>query len=384
MTDSGGVCPTDQAIAAALRSQRTEAKQKLAGQLAARRAMKGEMEEAFNPFSADKKAQFKALAERRRELSREEQMVGQRVQAKGEADSAADQKQNLNPELNKDQLLRLLEYLMGRGLTDPEALLEEVLKVFPDPSLADEALDFLLETTEGDLQETVHAARGLLNERMGREVAAGRNIAAEARGYSERGLGTATELRDLYRDITGNPRDHNTLFRELAAQYKFEQLRDVIDFLLHSLGADLRAKGPSISRGELYRLMTEARVLQSILQIYLFFQGREGMIARLMAEIGYVPPEELDFQTLSRTFVELVDERYPSAAKLYSLARELGISEEVAAQIVIFSQFRDAIRGVAPRIYRSLQHRYELLMAIIEALEELETKLEEEEEEGGL
>ncbi len=381
MSGSGGITPIQQALAAALRSQKATTRARLAGQAAAKRSLKAELSEAFNPFSADKKTQFKALAERKRELTKEEEMVGHRVTAKGEADAAADRKQNLNPELGKDQLMRLREFLMGKGTTTPEELLADVLDVFSDPSLADEALDFLLETTEGDLQETVHAARDLLNDRMGREVAAGKNIATEARSYSEKGLGTATDLRDLYRDITGNPREHNTLFAELAAKYDFEQLKDVIEFLLSSLGSDLRAKGPSIARGELYRLMTEARTLQSILQIYRFFQGREAIIARLMAQSGYVPPEELDFQTLARTFVDLVDERYPSAAKIFALARQLGISEEVAAQIIIISQFRDAIRQVAPRIYRSLQHRYELLMAIIEALEELEDQLEELEEE---
>ena len=52
---------------------------------------------------------------------------------------------------------------------------------------------------------------------------------------------------------------------------------------------------------------------------------------------------------------------------------------QVPAQIIVFEQFRDAIRQVAPRIYRSLQHRYDLLMAILETLEDLEDELEEDE-----
>jgi len=42
---------------------------------------------------------------------------------------------------------------------------------------------------------------------------------------------------------------------------------------------------------------------------------------------------------------------------------------------------RDAVRGVAPRLFRSNQHRHDVLMSFIEALEELEDRLEEGAEE---
>jgi len=51
--------------------------------------------------------------------------------------------------------------------------------------------------------------------------------------------------------------------------------------------------------------------------------------------------------------------------------------ETVAAEIIILSQFRDAVRAISPQFYRSIQHRDEVYMAIIEALEDLEDELEE-------
>ena len=49
------------------------------------------------------------------------------------------------------------------------------------------------------------------------------------------------------------------------------------------------------------------------------------------------------------------------------------------AKIIALSQLRDAVREVAVnQIYKSLQHRDELYLAIIEALEELEDQLEEQ------
>lgn len=49
-------------------------------------------------------------------------------------------------------------------------------------------------------------------------------------------------------------------------------------------------------------------------------------------------------------------------------------------KIIIINKFRDAVKSVAPNhIYRSIQHRDDVFMAVIEALEDLEDKLEEEE-----
>ena len=87
------------------------------------------------------------------------------------------------------------------------------------------------------------------------------------------------------------------------------------------------------------------------------------------------------FESLSKLFMSLAAERYPSSDKILGSAGKLGIEKWILAKIIAFTQFRDAIREVAiHQIYRSLQHRDELYLAIIEALEDLEDELEEMEE----
>jgi len=54
--------------------------------------------------------------------------------------------------------------------------------------------------------------------------------------------------------------------------------------------------------------------------------------------------------------------------------------EAVTTEIILISQLRDMVRAISPRFYRSLQHRDEVYMAIIEALEDLEEELEDIEE----
>lgn len=59
------------------------------------------------------------------------------------------------------------------------------------------------------------------------------------------------------------------------------------------------------------------------------------------------------------------------------LKRPMRTLEVVTTEIIILSQLRDTVRAISPRFYRSIQHRDEVYMAIIEALEDLEDELEE-------
>ncbi len=296
----------------------------------------------------------------------------------------AEEHERKNPEL-KSKVLKLL-----RERIKPDSKSEDIQEIldefYPDPTLADDAMEFLLDTTEGELHQQVEEAKENLNENKGREITAGRNISKQARQASDKGLGTPTSLRDMYRDITGNPRDSNTMFQELSEKYAFKEMHKVVKFLLHSLGSDMKSKGPSIPKGELHRLMTETRSLQAILGVYRFFKTRMGLMEKMFEKSGLDMPKKLNFELMSKCFMNLAGERYPSSDKVLAQAKRLGIDDWLLAKIIAFSQFRDSIKEMAmSQIYRSLQHRDELLFAIIEALEDLEDQLEEleeEEEEG--
>ncbi|PIS01198.1 MAG: YopN family type III secretion system gatekeeper subunit [Chlamydiae bacterium CG10_big_fil_rev_8_21_14_0_10_35_9] len=284
-----------------------------------------------------------------------------------------------NDELNARTLM-ILRGLIKDSDTK-EDILEKVLDLYPDFTLADEALEYLLQTTHGELRNQVQLAKDELNARYGREIVAGKNIALQAKEFSEAGLGSPTALRDMYRDITGNPREVHTLFDELSRLFDYEKLKTASNFLFHSLGADLKAKGPSISRAELARLMEDTRTLQAILGVYFFFKERMKLIHKQFANNELAFPDRLTFEVLAQKFMQLIKERYISADRVKQLAKQLGVTEEELAQIILFTQMRDAIRLVSPRIYRNQKHKEEALAAIIEALEDLEEELEEEEEE---
>ncbi len=101
---------------------------------------------------------------------------------------------------------------------------------------------------------------------------------------------------------------------------------------------------------------------------------------RQFASYGLVLPTRLDFEALARLFVKILAERYVNIEKILQTARILGVEEEVAAQIIVYTQMRDAIRQVAPKYFRDPRHREEQLKAYIDVIDKLEDKLEEEEE----
>jgi len=364
-----------------LQSQKQELQGRVLRQVEAKEDFQQWAEQGFNGVSTRR---FRTLKEQQKtryrvkETSKEEETDHRdKIEDKGKLDELASQFQQNNPELKAKTLQVLLREISYKDTAD--TLLAKVLSFYPDYSLADEALEFLIMATSGALQEKAKAAKEKLNEGFGREVRAGRNMATEAREFSKEGLGTPTGLRDMYRDVTGSPRDAYTLFDELLARFDFVKMRAVIQFLLHSLGSDLKAKGPSISRAELAKLIEDIRILQAILGVFLFFQSRIPLMNRLFQQNGLAYPAQLNFEILAREYLKLLQERYFSPDRIFQIGRALGLSEEVIAQVILYTQFRDAVRQVAPRLYRSNRHKQDVLESILDALEEVEKEEEEEE-----
>lgn len=381
MADLGGIQRGPQQVNVTLEAMKEvaqdEAVEMRAEQVESQGAFLDSQKEAVNPFASRVKSE-KSLKDNKNRVKKNVMAgeKGSRMLPVEHIKDQAEQFQRRNPEL-KANTLSLLREAIKPG-DSKEEILRKVREFYPDVSLADEALEFLLETTEGELARVVQETKDEFNQEFGREIAGGRNIGEQARMAAEKGLGTPTSLRDMYRDITSNPRESSTLFEELSNRYSFKELKKVIDFLLHSLGADMKAKGPSIPRGLLHRLFTETRSLQAILGVYRFFKGRMALMTSLFEKEGLEMPSQVNFESMSKLFMSLASERYPTSGKVLQNTTRLGLEKWIMAKIIALSQIRDAVREVAVnQVYKSLQHRDELYMAIIEALEDLEDQLEE-------
>lgn len=335
----------------------------------------------FNPRDLHKK--FQPLNEK--VLKQPEPQKATKSDEQKETDAAteeiAEDYHQRNPELQKKTLLNLKQDIKPDDTH--EQILEKLQKTYTDKALADEAIDYLIDVAENkeELKRKFIETKQNFNAQFGREIRAGRNIAAQARAFSQQGLGSPTGLRDLYRDITGNPRDPHKLFDELVKKFKFSDMKNILDFILHSLGTDMKAKGPSITKAELQRLFGEARTMQAILGLFRFFFGRMKMIKRQFDGSELTMPSRVNFDVLARLLMKLLQERYPTPDKILKLAFVLGIAEEFAAQIIIFTQYRDAMRNISPKLFKSERHRQEVLMALMETLSDLEDEMDEDEEE---
>lgn len=338
-----------------------------------------------NPWARKRKRSKKDLAQRamqvRMGVKSGDKEADSRANAKGKLEQKAQEAARKNPELPSRLLINIRSQL--REGMDPEQIMKMLQDALRDPWLQDECLEFLLNTTADDseLHESLNKAKEQHKERYEREIRIGKNISEEAREFADKAqLGSPTALREMYRDITRNPREATVLFDELSDLFDFEKLESAVSFFLSSLGADLRSSGSSIPKGQLYQLMTEGRSLEAILGVYYFFQGRMDLLASLFAKEGLHFPSGLSFEVLAKKYMIFLKERYPSPDKLARMARELKISSDILMEILVFSQWRDAVRSVAMKLYRSLVHRDDVFAAIIEYLEEKEEEREEEDD----
>jgi len=95
----------------------------------------------------------------------------------------------------------------------------------------------------------------------------------------------------------------------------------------------------------------------------------------------------INADVLTKLFFEITEERYPSSQKIKQLISKMtdplnaDAIEKLYVKIYLLNAIRNMIKDVAPnQLYRSMQHRDDLYMAVIESSEDLEEELEELEE----
>lgn len=197
---------------------------------------------AWNPLALARN--FQTLERRLREKTRPDDAHKQEKVEEGHEISTIEQFQEIsenyqrkNPQLQGRTLLSLQARISLQDTV--EEVLRKLWEIYSDRALADKVLDFLIQIAGPEMHKLLEKTKAELGRLNERDIKAGRNMGAQARNFSSHGLGSPTALQDLYRNIISNPRDANTLFQELSSNYPFEKMKFVIDFVLHSLGAEV-------------------------------------------------------------------------------------------------------------------------------------------------
>jgi hypothetical protein len=171
---------------------------------------------AFNPMQMVQR--FRNLKEfvskegqKSQDVEETEELVSKVLDVEN-VETLSDKYQKENFELNAKTLKILRASIQNAKNADE--ILAKVLSVYPEAALADEALEFLTKTTENQLLLATSEAKEKLNKDRSKEIKAGRNMGAAARQFSQEGLGSASSLRELYRQITQTPKEILDLFED--------------------------------------------------------------------------------------------------------------------------------------------------------------------------
>lgn len=96
---------------------------------------------------------------------------------------------------------------------------------------------------------------------------------------------------------------------------------------------------------------------------------------------------QLNFEVITALFFEISKERYPSSDKILQIISRVvdplteNSYERLYIKIDLLNAIRNMVKEVSPtKLFRTLQHRDELIAVIIETTDSLEDELEELEE----
>ncbi|MGR3973394.1 MAG: HrpJ domain-containing protein [Candidatus Rhabdochlamydia sp.] len=376
--------PLSGVSSASLAKQATrQAAQKLLQYSIAQESVNEEFQEwgelsAWNPLALAKRSQ--TLEKRVKDKSKTDKHQGKEGEEEsshriGKLQRIAQEFERRNPELKTKTLLSLHSLITIKD--SPEEILKKLKTVYLDIALVDEALEFLIETSQDPLKTQLISARALLHQDFSKDVLSGRNIGAQARNYAAKGLGSATALRDLYRLITHTPFNAITLFQELSSSFPLDKMQVVIHFILHSLGSDLKSKGPSIASGELFKMMNETRDMQAVLGVYRYFARQMPRISQTMGKKS-VTPLNLSFELLAKVFTSFILEKYPTLDKAMLLSDKLLINNQPILQLMMYHEFIMAMRQVSSRLFQNDKQYQEILNCYITTAESLEKHLQTE------
>jgi type III secretion protein W len=277
-------------------------------------------------------------------------------------------------QINQQRSLRSIKDQITK-FDSEEDIIQKVLENFQDPINAEAALEYLLRVVPDELKEKVANAQKTFRKRFEKKLKASKNILQESLEFEKEGLGDAKELRDFYSDLTQDSKPPLEMFEELLKKFTYEKMKTAINFWLHALGADLNKKGSSIEKGELHKLIQEAKSFQAILGVYRFFAHKQRELIITLARNDQNATEEMNYQSLAKLFVRFLQEKYPSPEKVLFMKHDLHIESQLLAQEAVFNIMCSAIKNVSPKLYRNQKHQDEVMTCFLTALEAIDEVL---------
>lgn len=236
-------------------------------------------------------------------------------------EQAANRFQRANPQVKASALIALRSNIKP-GMT-PIELMEEIGKLYPQPDLAAEALEFIIQTTTDPTERARLAA--ILREfeqANAAEIDKGKQIKSIV---LQAKIVDPSEIRAIHQNMTHeNPKDFAQGYMELTTKFPGKSLKELLKILLQLAGEELR--DPKIStadHGRIYNIIKQVRFIQAALGPEKFFEKRWAHLESQMRELGLEIPPQLTPQFMTKVCIELFLQDYPNSRSVLNAANNL-------------------------------------------------------------
>lgn len=289
-----------------------------------------------------------------------------------------------NRELDPEILKRVMKDVK-EGMSEQE-IQDVITSYYPDPYLANDVYDFVIESSMGKLQDAVRGSKSQHEEQHAREIQIGQNISEQARSFEDKGLDSPTKLREWYHaTVTSTPGQVKTteLFLKMLDRFGFDKLVKAVHFYLAALGADLRKRG--LPGAELGDKVHQVRSFQAIIIVFRMSRMRMRVVDKALeyyAKLGTresLPPN-FDFQAMGRTLMNILQNRHIHKDTILNEVRAQGFANKEIAMSCVIQQMSLMLNDLDPnRVFTSPTHKEDVIKFFKECLEFLYANAQPEE-----
>lgn len=270
-----------------------------------------------------------------------------------------------------EKFLALADSLKKSGDRSADALKRSIEGFSSDVSEQFAALSFLEEAfaddpTADDLLESVRKLRSELEQSHGPAVRSGLNVSANAAEFPE--LGSVQDLRDFYRQLVLGFSDVGQAHAAIVERYGAERFPQATEFLISSIGAEIRSLSPSLEPNRLKAVMDDLFHLQMARNV----QSSVGdLLGKLKNAFGLQPA--LTASEFTTDFMSLRNQRWIDPNKITALVERVGV-KDLEAQIYALRELHQLTRRLPDKAFDSLEARVQLADAVQSALDQAISK----------
>lgn len=203
-------------------------------------------------------------AEASKETTRDQARKFQEGHPEHSERSLSDLRDSLDPDDGYDDILAKVKSFYGNRTA----------------SEMDDALEFLLISTQGENLEKLHVliqnVKDDFTKENGTEISKRREVTKLAREAADKGHGSAQNLNTLFNNMVAEQADATTLAKQLRKEYKYNQIVELFRFIDTSIGNDLTKA--NIEHSYLGALCNQSRTIGAVLNIYKGFHQSMSLV----------------------------------------------------------------------------------------------------------